>query len=64
MEVGAFVKGIEPDKGANDKCNYGIGDEDPVEDDEANQNMISLDDCPDGQAAGEQKGDTHDKSSY
>jgi len=63
MELGAFAEGIEPDEGTNTKYNYGVGDEGPVEDNETNKNVIPLNDCSDGQSAGEQEGDTHDKSS-
>ncbi len=63
MKLRAFAEGIEPDNGANDKYHDSVGDEDPVENDETRHNVISLDDCSDGQEAGEQERNAHEKSS-
>jgi len=63
MKLRAFAEGIEPDNAANDKYHGSVGDEDPVENDETHRNVISLDDCSDGQEAGEQERNAHDKSS-
>jgi hypothetical protein len=63
MKLRAFAQGIKPEYGADDKYNDGIGYENPVENNEANRDMTSLDDCPDRQEAGEQEPNTHDKAS-
>jgi len=62
MILRAFTEGKKPDKGANDKHDHGVGDEDPVENDETNRDMVTLDDCSDGQEAREQERNTNDKS--
>ena len=63
MPLRAFAKGIKPDKSANEKHNHGVGDEDPVENDETDRDMVPLDDRSNGQEASEQKRNTHGKSS-
>jgi hypothetical protein len=63
MKLRAFAEGIEPDNAANGKYHDSVGNEDPVENDETHRNVISLDDCSDGQEAGEQERNAHDKSS-
>jgi hypothetical protein len=36
MKLGAFAEAKKPEKGANDKYDYGVGEENPVEDNETN----------------------------
>lgn len=62
MILRAFAEGIKPDKGANDKHNHGVGDEEPVENDETNRDVVPLDDRSEGHEASEQERDTHGKS--
>jgi hypothetical protein len=62
MILRAFAEGIKPDKGANDKHNHGVGDEEPVENDETNRDVVPLDDRSDGHEASEQERNTHGKS--
>ena len=63
MILRAFAEGIKPDKGANDKHNHGVGDEEPVENDEPNRDVVPLDDCSYRHEASEQERNTHSKSS-
>ena len=49
MKFGSFAEGIKPDKGASDKDNNGVGNKDPIENNETNDNVVPLDDCSDGQ---------------
>lgn len=63
MKLGSFAEGIKPDKGANDKHNYGIRKKDPVENNETNGDVVPLDDCSEGQSTSDQECNTHGKSS-
>ena len=49
MKFGSFAESIKPDKGANDKDNNGVGNKNPIEYNETNDNVVPLDDCSDGQ---------------
>jgi len=63
MILRAFAEGINPDQGANDKHDHGVGDEEPVENDETDRDVVTLDDCSDGHEASEQERNTHGKAS-
>ena len=63
MILCSFAEGIKPDKGANDKDNNGVGDKDPIENNETDDNVVPLDDCSDGKSTCDQERNTHDKSS-
>ena len=58
MILRAFAEGIKPNQGANDKHDHGVGDEEPVEKDETNRDVVTLDDCSDGEEASEKERNT------
>jgi len=62
MKFQAFTEGIKPDKGADDKYNDGVRDEEPVENNETDGDVVPLNDRPDGHEAGNQECNAHDES--
>lgn len=52
----------EPDSGADDKDDDGVDDEDPVEADEADGDVVALDDGEDGEEPGYEEADAEDET--
>lgn len=52
----------EPDRGADDEDDDGVDDEDPVEADEADGDVVALDDGEDGEEPGYEEADAEDEA--
>lgn len=52
----------EPDSGADDENDAGVDDEHPVETDEADGDVVALDDGEDGEEPGDEEADAEDEA--
>jgi len=63
LEISAFLQGVEPDESADDDDAEGIEDKGPVEDDEADYDVIGLYDSADGYCKGDEQSHTQSQAS-
>lgn len=63
MELVALAESVKPEDGPNDEHNYGVRNEDPIENNETDGDVIPLNNRPDGYEASKQQTNAHDKPS-
>lgn len=62
MELVPLPEGEEPDRGTNNEDDDGVEDENPVECDEAEGDVVTLDDSKDRKEPGDNETDTEDEA--
>ena len=62
MKLCALAEGVEPHEGTDDGDSDGVENETPVEGNEADRNVVTLDDGEDGEEPGDSESDTEDET--
>lgn len=63
MKLCALAERVEPHEGTDDGDSDGVENETPVEGNEADSNVVTLDDGEDGEEPGDTESDTEDETS-